>query len=42
MEGEDYIVVDGNRAIVITMLTTPDNLPAVEPMFKQFVDGLGF
>jgi RsiW-degrading membrane proteinase PrsW (M82 family) len=42
MEGEDYIVVDGNRAIIITMLTTPDNLPAVEPMFRQFVDRLAF
>jgi hypothetical protein len=42
MEGKDYIVLDGNRAIVITLLTTPDNLPDVEPQFQQFVNRLTF
>jgi len=42
VEGKDYIVLDGNRAIVITMLTTPDNLPDVEPQFQQFVERLTF
>jgi RsiW-degrading membrane proteinase PrsW (M82 family) len=41
-EGEDYIIVDGSRAIIITMLTTPEDLPDVEPMFRQFVDRLAF
>lgn len=42
VEGKDYIVLDGNRAVVITMLTTPEDLPAVEPQFRQFVDRLTF
>jgi RsiW-degrading membrane proteinase PrsW (M82 family) len=42
VEGKDYIVIDGNRAVVITMLTTPDDLPDVEPQFRQFVDRLTF
>ena len=42
LEGEDYIVMEGNRAIVITMLTTPDDVPEVEPMFQEFVNRLTF
>ena len=42
IEGIDYIVVDGNRAVIITMVTTPEDLPEVEPLFGRFVDRLTF
>ena len=42
VEGEDYIVVDGNRAVIITLLTSPENLPDVEPSFQQFAERLTF
>ena len=42
IEGIDYIVVDGNRAVIITLVTTPDDLPEVEPLFGRFVDRLTF
>jgi len=41
-EGIDYIFVDGNRAVVITLLATSDTLPDVEPLFARFLNSLSF
>ncbi|HLF26597.1 MAG TPA: PrsW family glutamic-type intramembrane protease [Anaerolineae bacterium] len=41
-EGVDYIVVEGGRAVIITLLTTPDDLPNVEPAFARFLNNLSF
>jgi RsiW-degrading membrane proteinase PrsW (M82 family) len=42
LEGVDTIIVDGDRAVVITMLVTPEAYASVEPLFARFVDGLSF
>ncbi|HEY4687799.1 MAG TPA: PrsW family glutamic-type intramembrane protease [Anaerolineae bacterium] len=41
-QGVDYIVVDAGRAVMITLLTTPDDLPNVEPLFARFLNSLSF
>jgi protease PrsW len=41
-EGMDYIIVDGGRVIVITLLAPGDQLPAVEPLFARFLNSLSF
>src|SRR5574341_512668 len=41
-EGIDYIIVDGNRVIVITLLAPSDQLTAVEPLFARFLNSLSF
>lgn len=41
-EGIDYIITDGGRAIIITLLTTSDDLANVEPLFARFLNSLSF
>jgi len=41
-EGIDYVIVDGNRVIVITLLAPSDQLTAVEPLFARFLNSLSF
>lgn len=41
-EGIDYIFVADGQAVVVTLLTTPDDLPAIEPLFARFLNGLSF
>lgn len=40
--GVDYIVVDGERAVIISLLTTPDDLADAEPLFARFLNRLSF
>jgi hypothetical protein len=40
--GIDYISGKGDRAIVITLLADPDDLPNVEPLFARFLNSLSF
>jgi hypothetical protein len=35
-------VVDGGQAVVVTLLTSPDNLSSEEPLFLGFVNRLTF
>lgn len=41
-QGLDYIFAEGNRAIVVTLLTTPEDLASVEPLFARFLNSLTF
>jgi len=41
-QGLDYIFVENGRATVVTLLTTPDDLADVEPLFAQFLNSLSF
>jgi len=41
-EGFDYVIVDGNRAIVVTLLAPGDQLAAVEALFARFLNSLSF
>jgi RsiW-degrading membrane proteinase PrsW (M82 family) len=41
-EGIDYIFVENGRAVVVTLLTTPDELANVEPQFARFLNSLQF
>ena len=41
-EGIDYLFVEDGQAIIITMLSTPDDLAEVEPLFARFLNGLQF
>jgi RsiW-degrading membrane proteinase PrsW (M82 family) len=41
-EGIDYIFVEDGQAIVVTMLTTPNDLAEVEPIFARFLNSLQF
>ena len=41
-QGTDYIWMQGNRAVVATMLATPDTVGEIEPMFTSFVNSLSF
>jgi len=42
LEGVDYIVADGNRAVVITMIADPETYDTVEPLFLRFLETLTF
>ncbi|HWQ12934.1 MAG TPA: PrsW family glutamic-type intramembrane protease [Roseiflexaceae bacterium] len=42
IEGVDYIVVSGDRAVVITMVAPSERIPEVEPLFDRFVASLSF
>ncbi len=42
LEGIDYIFVANGRAVVVTLLTTPDDLAEVEPQFARFLNSLQF
>jgi RsiW-degrading membrane proteinase PrsW (M82 family) len=39
-EGIDYIIVDDGRSFVITLLTTPERIQDVMPLFTRFVNSL--
>jgi hypothetical protein len=41
-EGIDYLFVEDGQAIIITMLSTPDDVAEVEPLFARFLNGLQF
>jgi RsiW-degrading membrane proteinase PrsW (M82 family) len=41
-QGLDYIFVENGRAIVVTLITTPDDLAEVEPLFARFLNSLSF
>jgi RsiW-degrading membrane proteinase PrsW (M82 family) len=41
-EGIDYIFVEDGRAVVVTLLTSPEELANVEPQFASFLNGLQF
>lgn len=41
-EGIDYIIIKGDRAIIVTLLANPDNLADIEPLFARFLNGLLF
>jgi hypothetical protein len=42
IQGTDYIFTQGDRAIIVTMLATPDTVGEVEPLFMNFVNSLKF
>lgn len=42
LEGIDYIITEGGRSVVITLLAPSDNLADVEPLFARFVNSLSF
>jgi RsiW-degrading membrane proteinase PrsW (M82 family) len=42
IQGTDYIFMQGDRAVIVTMLATPDTVGEVEPLFTNFVNGLSF
>jgi RsiW-degrading membrane proteinase PrsW (M82 family) len=42
IEGIDYIFVQDNRAIVVTMLAAPERLAETQPLFARFVRSLSF
>ena len=42
-QGIDYIFVDSNgKATVVTLVSTPDELPTVQPLFANFLNSLKF
>jgi hypothetical protein len=41
-EGIDYIFVEAGRAVVVTLLTSPDEIASVEPQFARFLNNLQF
>lgn len=41
-EGIDYIVTEGGRAVIVSLYTTNDDLPEVEPLFARFLNSLSF
>jgi RsiW-degrading membrane proteinase PrsW (M82 family) len=41
-QGIDYIFVINGKAVVVTLLTTPDQVATVEPQFAQFLNSLNF
>jgi RsiW-degrading membrane proteinase PrsW (M82 family) len=42
IEGVDYIFVEGSRAVIVTLMTSPDDIADVEPRFARFLNGLSF
>jgi hypothetical protein len=34
--------VDGSRAVIVTLIATPDSLADVEPVFNRFLNSLSF
>jgi protease PrsW len=42
IQGTDYIFIQGNRAVIVTMLASPETVGEVEPLFTSFVNGLTF
>jgi RsiW-degrading membrane proteinase PrsW (M82 family) len=41
-QGVDYIFVANGKAVVVTMLTTPDQVATVEPLFARFLNSVNF
>ena len=41
-QGTDYIFVNGNKVVVVTLIATPDTIGAVQPQFESFVRSLSF
>jgi hypothetical protein len=41
-QGIDYIFVINGKAIVVTLLSTPDQLATVQPQFAAFLNNLKF
>ncbi len=41
-QGVDYIFVSNGKVVVVTLLTTPDQLATVEPQFARFLNSLKF
>jgi RsiW-degrading membrane proteinase PrsW (M82 family) len=41
-QGTDYIFLENGRAVVVTLLTTPDDEATIEPIFAQFLNSLKF
>jgi RsiW-degrading membrane proteinase PrsW (M82 family) len=41
-QGADYIIVENGRAVVVSLLTTPEDEAAIEPIFAQFLNSLKF
>jgi hypothetical protein len=42
IEGADYIIPDGARVVIVTLLATPESYAGVEQLFERFVNDLGF
>ena len=41
-QGVDYVVIKGGRAVVATLVTTPDKMQDLTPVFTRFVNSLVF
>jgi RsiW-degrading membrane proteinase PrsW (M82 family) len=41
-QGVDYIFVNNGKVVVVTLLTTPDQLASIEPQFARFLNSLNF
>jgi RsiW-degrading membrane proteinase PrsW (M82 family) len=41
-QGLDYIFIDGDRAVIVTLTATPDTLADIEPAFNRFLNSLSF
>jgi RsiW-degrading membrane proteinase PrsW (M82 family) len=41
-QGIDYIFITNGKALVVTLLTTPDQVATVEPQFARFLNSLTF
>jgi RsiW-degrading membrane proteinase PrsW (M82 family) len=41
-QGVDYIFVTGNKAVIVTLLATPETVGEVQPSFDAFVRSLSF
>jgi RsiW-degrading membrane proteinase PrsW (M82 family) len=41
-QGIDYVFVENGKATVVTLISTPDGLAAVEPQFARFLNSLRF
>ena len=42
VEGEDYIFVESGRAVVASMMTAPEDVSDVAPLFERFVHSLSY
>jgi hypothetical protein len=42
IQGTDYVFMQGNKAVIATMLASPETVGEVEPMFMNFVNSLSF
>jgi RsiW-degrading membrane proteinase PrsW (M82 family) len=42
VQGVDYIFITGNKAVIVTLLATPETVGDVQPSFDSFVHSLSF